>query len=496
MIKLIINFITIIVLLCAISTIVSGTAATGSYTATFNPTQNWGVWEGFGTSLAWWAQTYGNNTVLADIMFTTQNVTYFDGTTVLPGLGLNIVRYNAGASTWVESFGRKMVQSPEIKRSRQVEGYWLNWASEDPQSDSWNWAADPLQRNMMAMARDRGVQYFELFSNSPIWWMTYNLNPSGADLPAMNNLETWNYQNHTVYMATIAQYAAENWNISFTSIDPFNEPSGDFWIAFGSQEGCHFDVEAQKDVIPYMRKEIDSRRLTAMLAASDENNYRRALDTWNSFDSSIKQAVDKVNVHGYELTKGPRSELYEAVNSQGKVLWNSEYGEGDITGLSLATNLLLDLAQLHPTAWVYWQVLDISGWGMIEADENANPPSIGAVATKYYVLAQFSRHIRHGMTIIQSSDGNSVAAFDSVNNKLVIVSANIASSAQTITFNLSKFTTVNGGYGGIVPRWATETNGNGDLYSYHEDTYIQDKMFSVTFNSQTVQTFEIEGVYL
>ncbi|GAM24747.1 hypothetical protein SAMD00019534_079220 [Acytostelium subglobosum LB1] len=463
-------------------------AATTTY---FNPAINWGVWEGWGTSLAWWAQTYGDNTVLADVFFTTSNVTYQD--TELPGLGLNIVRYNAGASTWVEAFGHKMVVSPNIHRSRQVEGYWLNWNSSDPQSDSWNWNADPLQRNMMAMARDRGAQYFELFSNSPIWWMTYNHNPSGADLPADNNLQTWNYQNHTVYMATIAQYAQQHWGINFTSVDPFNEPSGDWWLAAGTQEGCHFDVKAQKDVIPYMRAEIDSRGLTnTMFAASDENNYQRALDTWNSFDAATKKAVDKVNVHGYELSKGPRAELYQAVNSQGKVLWNSEYGEGDITGLSLATNLLLDLSELHPTAWVYWQLLDISGWGLIEADEDTN--TTGPVATKYYALAQFSRHIRHGMTIIGSSDSTSVAAYDASASKLVVVAVNTASTAQTITFDLSKFTTVNGGVGGLVGRWATDTNGKGDLYTYHEDTYVQDKTFSVTFDAGSIQTFEIEGV--
>eukprot|EP01133_Synstelium_polycarpum_P003472 gene3472-3952_t len=478
-----------ITLLCC--TLASVLSAGPTYTASFNPATTWGKWEGWGTSLAWWAQTYGNNETLADIMFTLQNVTYMD--TVLPGLGLNIVRYNAGASTWVEAFGDKMHVSPNIKRSRQVEGYWLNWNSTNPQSDSWNWEADPLQRNMMALARDRGATHFELFSNSPIWWMTYNHNPSGADLPMMNNLQTWNYMQHAIYMTTIALYAQENWDITFTSVDAFNEPSGDFWLALGSQEGCHFDVTSQKAVIPHMRTQIEARGLDILLTASDENNYKRALATWNSFDADVKQTVDKVNVHGYELTKGPRSELYTAVHNDGKVLWNSEYGEGDITGLSLATNLLLDLSQLHPTAWVYWQVLDISGWGLIEADDNAN--TTGPVATKYYALAQFSRHIREGMVIIGSSDGNSVAAYDSVAHSLSIVTLNTA-TAQYINFDLSQFTTVTGGDGGFVGRWATETSGKGDLYTYHDDTYLQEKTFSAYFEIDTIQTFEIQGVYI
>jgi len=41
--------------------------------------------------------------------------------------------------------------------------------------------------------------------------------------------------------------------------------------------------------------------------------------------------VDQINVHGYEQTNGPRHDLFEA--SKGKVLWNSEYGEGDASGV-------------------------------------------------------------------------------------------------------------------------------------------------------------------
>ena len=34
--------------------------------------------------------------------------------------------------------------------------------------------------------------------------------------------------------------------------------------------------------------------------------------------------------------------------------------------MSLASNLNLDMHWLHPTAWVYWQVLDdVGGWGLV-----------------------------------------------------------------------------------------------------------------------------------
>jgi hypothetical protein len=99
------------------------------------------------------------------------------------------------------------------------------------------------------------------------------------------------------------------------------------------------------------------------------------------------------------------------VTTAGKKLWNSETGDSDGTGLTLASNLCLDFRWLHPTAWVYWQVMDPSaGWAMIAYDPSTLQPT--AVQTKYYVMAQFSRHIRPGMTILDTGVGYAVAAHD------------------------------------------------------------------------------------
>ena len=94
---------------------------------------------------------------------------------------------------------------------------------------------------------------------------------------------------------------------------------------------------------------------------------------------------------------------------------------------------------MHPTAWAYWQVLDGSDWGLLDADENAG--TIGAVRTKFFVLAQYSRHIRPGMRIIRSADANTVAAYDQTARKLVLVTTNY-SSAQRVSYDLSAFGTV------------------------------------------------------
>jgi galactan endo-1,6-beta-galactosidase len=464
-------------------------AANADYTTTVNPGTSWGTWEGWGTSLCWWGKAYGNRDDVADVCFTRNSVSY-NGTS-LPGLGLNIVRYNAGACTTNSIGGQSMVVSPNISPTRQMDGYWLDWNSSDPSSASWNWYADTNQRNLLWKARDRGANLFELFSNSPMWWMCVNHNPSGSADGTSDNLQSWNYQQHAVYLATIAKYAHDHWGFTFHSVEAFNEPMSAWWTATGTQEGCHFNVSTQATVINYLRGELNSRGLgSTLLTASDETSYDLARSTWASLGSTAQGNVQKINVHGYQYGGGRRDLLYAAAQASGKVLWNSEYGESDATGLSLASNLTLDLRWLHPTAWVYWQAFDGGGWGLIQADEAAG--TTGAVNLKYYVLAQFSRHIRPGMRIIDGGESNTVAAYDATNHKLVLVTTNYG-TAQTITYDLSKFTTVPNG---TVSRWSTQTDGSGDRYTAHGGTTVSGKKFSVPFPTNTVQTFEVAGVVI
>jgi len=280
-----------------------------------DPGWTWGSWEGWGTSLCWWAQAFGDRDDLADTLFTARDQVSVAGSgQTLPGLGLNIARYNAGACSWNSINGETMVASPNIPRSRQIEGYWLNWFSDDPSSDSWNWNADAKQRAMLRKARDRGANRFELFSNSPMWWMCDNHNPSGNTGGLANsagdNLQSWNYRQHAVYLATIARYAQDHWGIDFVSVEPCNEPSSHWWTSTNNQEGCYMGTGTQSAVITNLRAELDSRGLTkTMVSASDENTYDLATSTWNAFDDATRDAVGRINVHGYQYGGGRRDLL-------------------------------------------------------------------------------------------------------------------------------------------------------------------------------------------
>jgi hypothetical protein len=60
-----------------------------------DPAMSQGTWDGWGTSLCWWAKAVGDRDDIADFLFTTKTVDF--QREKLPGLGMNLVRYNLGA---------------------------------------------------------------------------------------------------------------------------------------------------------------------------------------------------------------------------------------------------------------------------------------------------------------------------------------------------------------------------------------------------------------
>jgi len=477
-------------------------AARAQYTTTINPATNWGTWQGWGTSLAWWANVYGTRTDIASALWTlnSTSVTSNMGTQTLPGLGLNVARYNVGGTSTLPITVGGTVYTPNnpsgLAPFKEIQTYWLDWNSSNPTSSSWNWNNDSNQRNALWNARNDGANIFQLFSNSPPWWMCYDSSTTGNTNGSSDNLQSWNYDTFAVYLANVAQQFNSNWGITFQSVEPFNEPMANWWQypsgGAAAQEGCHFAYSTQNSVIGYLRTELNSRGLNSMgIASSDENTVDQALSTWNNLTTTSRGNLSEINTHGYQYGSGNRVGLYNAAHNNGKALWDSEYAESDGTGMSLASNLNLDMRWLHPTVWCYWQALDSGGWGLIASNPGDN--WMGFANTKYYVLAQYTRYIRPGMTMIDSGDGNTIAAYNSSAHQLVLVTTNYG-TAQYITYDLSKYGTVAGNSGGEIDRWDTVTGG-GDMLTYHADTYLSGKKFWSWFPANTVQTFVVNNIY-
>ena len=134
--------------------------------------------------------------------------------------------------------------------------------------------------------------------------------------------------------------------------------------------------------------------------------------------------------------------------------------------------------------------MDSGGWGLIQSNPGDN--WYGGANPKYYVLAQYTRHIRPGMNIINSTGINTVAAYDPVGRKLVIVTMNYG-TAQTISYNQTNFHKASG----PVRCWTTSPGPDlarsGALYQESSGIVISNQTFSVSFPTNTIKTFEIQN---
>ena len=60
----------------AVAAVVAAQPARADFATTVNPAVNWGTWEGWGTSLAWWANQLGPREDLADVQFSRKTVQF------------------------------------------------------------------------------------------------------------------------------------------------------------------------------------------------------------------------------------------------------------------------------------------------------------------------------------------------------------------------------------------------------------------------------------
>jgi O-glycosyl hydrolase len=393
-------------------------------TATVDPSIQYQTWEGWGTSLAWWAKVVGGYPEPARSEYIEKA---FDP---VKGLGLNIVRYNIGGG----ENPLYLAPNPQMLGFRNaVPGF-------EPSPGVWDWAADANQRWVLDAAIKKGVNQLEAFSNSPPWWMTVSGSVTGGQNGA-DNLRPDQDAAFADYLTEVTKHFRDVWGITFRDVEPLNEPSGG-WHFGGNgsaQEGCHVERPHQNLVVRATEAALAHKQLKTTATASDEPSIGDGDKTFPFYDEAALRGLSKINVHSYG--GGDRTQLSNFAVSHGKDLWLSEDGDGDASGLSMARNITDDLNGLHPSAWVTWQVVDSAvGWGFLRNPQMDETTTAYTVNKKYYVMAQYSRFLRPGYKIIALTDPNSVAAWNAKSGTVVFVTRNGGDTDRHITYDLSRFT--------------------------------------------------------
>jgi O-glycosyl hydrolase len=373
--------------------------------------------QGWGTSLCWWANVvggYANREDYADLAF--------------KGLQLNIVRYNVGGG-----------ENPGIHNTME---YRAQMPGFEPGPGVWNWDADKNQRWFLHAALQRGANLVFGFANSPPYWMTFSGSVTGAKHSLNNNLRPESERSFAEYLATVISVLAASDGVKFDFVTPMNEPGGSWWKLGERSEGTFMSHDQQARVIGLLRSELDQRGLAATgIAAPEDNDEQSAINSVNSYDEAARNDISLLVTHTYGANNA--AGLRELAKSLNKPLWVSEYGDNDGTGMTMARRIRDDLTRTHASAWVYWQFVDnAAGWGMLRNPENTDGGTGYVILRKYYVMAQFSRFIRPGFQILHVGGYNSLAAYNPTNHVLVLVAVNDGHKVFQTTFDLHAFSAV------------------------------------------------------
>lgn len=448
----------------------------------FNDTNKdgYGEFQGWGTSLCWWANRVGYSEELT--LLTAE--AFFDKE---KGLGMNIGRYNVGGGDDVvrgavskeDKEADPFLHQQHIQRSDSaVPGYCTDVTKIDLDSNSeayytdnfdradfecgyaWNydWEADANQMNVLKAAADAAGDEFiaEAFSNSPPYFMTVSGCSSGGVDPSVDNLREDSYTAFAAYMADVIEHWMKEGVITFQSVDPMNEPATDYWSAFSpKQEGCHFSQgESQSRILTALNDELKAKGIDIIICASDETSIDAAVNSYNALSDDAKSVVTRIDTHSYQGTQ--YSLLKETALEAGVNLWMSEV-DGTYTignedtkmqaALGFSGQIIKDINGLMPTAWIMWDAVDIHVdtdniydtctikeaedivskgvpfWGIAIADHDSKELLL---SKKYYAFGQFTRYIRPGYCILGTDDkANQVtAAYNPEDGSIVIVAMN------------------------------------------------------------------------
>ncbi|MGC9539031.1 RICIN domain-containing protein [Streptomyces sp. UG1] len=482
-------------------------------TVRIDPSYQQQEFEGWGTSLVWFANVTGGypdpiRKQLVDMLFGRD------------GLRLNIARYNIGGGNAPD------VRKDYMKVGATMEGFWKApegttredmdwWDPENP--DHWNWDADANQRWWIDRIKGK-VTRWEAFSNSPPWFQTVSGYVSGGFNASTDQIRADRVDDFATYLAKVTDRLEKKHHIKFDTIAPLNEPNTPYWgtqlgadgqPTGGRQEGAHAGPELQQKVVLALRRALGEARARATISAMDETNPKIFTDNWNAYDATARAAVDQLNVHTYGT--GMRTSARDGAKGAGKKLWMSEvegtWGTGtDFTsmepGLGIATRMVGDIRELEPSAWVFWQPIEDSipqaaagkNWGSIHIPFNCTASDTLETCpiktnSKFHTIRNFTHYIRPGDRFVKTDDASSVAAVKKWGTGATVVHVNDDTAARTVTLDLSRF--------GYVAPWASVTpvvtSADGALVQ-GEPVRVRGRSATLTVPAESVTTFRVSGI--
>lgn len=412
--------------------------------------------EGFGASDCWSGQYVGQwpsikREAIADLLFETD----VDGSNNPIGAGLSIWRMNVGAGS---------VRQNNIYDHWRRSDFYYNASL-----TAYDWTRCQGQRNLLQLAKARGVEHFKAFCNSPPITMTKNGYAFCDTGVGDTNLDPAKRDEFATYLVDLLEHFRDVEGIDFKTISPFNEPEWDWDEDPGNpgyawQEGSRYSNAEMKEFVNVLYTEMQSRGLESHIDVCDSGQIDyiysqgsfKGNHAYEFFDISSSNYIgDKIpasiSSHSYWTDSdsfglvNQRQSLRNELDSYGLAFEQTEYcilgGYGPTRDLGIdpalyiARTIHFDMTIAQATTWQWW--LGISPYdykdGLVYCDKND-------VDGNYYEskmlwsVGNYARFIRPGMRQVGLTRSDGAAPADTIESLMVSSYYNLLNDVVVTVF--------------------------------------------------------------
>lgn len=434
-----------------------------SNTIEINISEQYQVIDNFGASDCWSMQKIGEwytpqKERVADLLFSVDK-----------GIGLSAWRFNIGAG-----INRTTIQHP-----------WRTAETFETGEGQYDWTRQENERWFLNAAKERGVDQFIAFVNSPPARMTRNGYTNCTDGLGSTNLKDGFEEQFAAYLTDILEHFKDKWEIEFDYISPVNEPQ---WEWNGSnQEGNRASNSDIIAIVEALYDKLQERGLNTKISIVESGN----LASWDNeieylntkygekYGDYLKEVInnpgikDKIGNHfsghsywsdriGGQLTEDRQALFFKILPylNGGWKYWMTEYcvmdgpegngGRGrDLTiktALDVARVIHYDLTLLRANAWQWWTAISPEDYkdGLIFTNYKDDPNSQSIIESKLlWAFGNFSRFIRPGYKRVRCSGANDryglmgSAYISPDQENIIVVFVNMSESEEPVSFQIS-----------------------------------------------------------
>ena len=347
------------------------------------------------------------------------------------GIGLSLWRFNLGAGSAYQG------KDSQISRGTRTECFLMP-------DGSYDWNRQAGQRNFMKLAKERGVNQFLAFLNSPPIYYTENGLATNTGRGGTMNLKQDCYDDFARFMADVIEGVEKHDSIHFSYICPVNEPDGHWNWQGPKQEGSPATKYEIARLVRIMSKEFSQRNIRTEILINESSDYRCMMnthmtdhrrgyqiqsffcpDSTETYVGNLPNVAKKIAGHSY-WTNTPlrnlhdyRQQLRDTLDKYNVDFWQTETcimsndteigGGGGYdftmkTALYVARIIHYDLVVAGARSWQWWRSMggDYKDGLLRMYSDRRNPYDGEAKDSKLlWAMGNYSRFIRPGAKRLQ-----------------------------------------------------------------------------------------------